>query len=309
MLFVGGVNTIIFIMRIFIIGALGMLGREFSRQLMQQNIPFIGLDREHLDITSLSDIRYVLDPYEGDYVLINCAAYTAVDACEEAVTLANDINGTGPTLLAAYCEKRGWPLIHFSTDYVFNGQKEGAYAEDDCCDPINAYGHSKWLGERGIQSSMSSFFIFRIQWLYGDGPTHFLNSMASFAQEESIIRVVNDQWGSPTWTVSVVDSVLSLLKSSHREAYGIYHLCNQGYTNWFDYATEFFRLRPYSGIQLKPISSEGFLRPAKRPNNGRLDLDKWLSLGVGDSLSHWKIALSRFVKLDTRLSGDILLSK
>ncbi|MGE4170270.1 MAG: dTDP-4-dehydrorhamnose reductase [Candidatus Margulisiibacteriota bacterium] len=277
-----------------ITGAGGMLAKAFRTLLPASQV--IAADSKTLDVTDAVAIEKALDagPLRA---VIHCAAYTQVDACETNIEKALLVNGTAVGHLALACAKRGIPLVHFSTDYVFDGEKPSAYVEDDVCSPINRYGESKWAGEQALQAVAQHhpnwpYFIFRIQWLYGAGGVHFVDTIARLAKEKGALSVVRDQWGSPSWTLDIAASVLSFLQRPGPR--GIYHLANQGYTTWYDLTV---MVLAELGIpcQLTPVDSSAFPRPAKRPHQSSLSIGRFLGTGAKPPL-HWRDAVQLFLK-------------
>ncbi len=259
-----------------LVGAGGMLGSAFS------HYDVISLDRASLDISRSLDVL----PTDAD-VLINCAAYTRVDDCETHIEEAIQINGTAVGNLAQWCNAHRVTLVHFSTDYVFDGQKKEPYLETDPTNPLSIYGKSKLAGEQAIIEHCQRYYIFRIQWLYGANGKHFVDTIIRLAKEKESLNIVNDQWGSPSWTHDIARCIMSFLKKS--PDYGIYHLANTGYTSWLEFAR--FFLGP--NYPLHPITTDQMPRPAKRPLNSRLCIDKYLS--VGERPLPWQDAVRAYL--------------
>lgn len=236
------------------------------------------LGEQDLDITQPEKFPSIIDPIAPD-MIINCAAYTNVDKAETEPDKTNLINGTAVGYLAAYAASREIILVHFSTDYVFDGQGTHPYVEDDTPAPINAYGHSKWLGEVALATHGKNTYLFRIQWIYGKNGGNFVEAIRKKATETGHLDVVNDQWGSPTWSLDLAQKIgnflqLSAEKTAQRPPYGIYHVAATGQTNWYEFARE---ILAQTGItaSLSAISSQAMPRPAKRPTNGRLNCEKF----------------------------------
>lgn len=261
-------------MKIAIIGAKGMLGHAITAQLTTCGIHVTGFGMEQLDITNPDMVREVLDTDTWSCI-INCAAFTHVDNCETERETAYATNVRGVQNIAQYCAEKKSLLIHFSTDYIFNGKKQASYIETDAPDPINYYGQTKYEGELAIQQRCDRYYIFRIQWLYGDWGTHFVKTILNLAQNQPQLKVVSDQWGSPTSTGCVAEIVSKFVQ--HRPAFGIYHAASQGYTNWHAFATYFLSLTQLSPT-VTAIATADAPRPAVRPLNSRLNCDKLLQL-------------------------------
>lgn len=279
-------------MTIIILGANGMLARDIQSNFSEQHIMFKSYSKNDLSLTDYDAVKRCLVKASNVEFVINCAAYTKVDDCETNQGLANEINGNAVRNLAKACRETGRTLIHFSTDYVFNGEKEASYKEDDQTDPINAYGQSKLLGEEGIIAELEQYYILRVQWLYGEHGHHFIKTILNLMESKPKLDIVDDQFGSPTSTVEVARCVNTFL--SKRPAYGIYHVANQGYASWYDLAS-YVRDKAKPGYEINKTTSEAFVRPAKRPKNGRLSLQKYLDIGGYAPLT-WQKAVDQYLE-------------
>jgi dTDP-4-dehydrorhamnose reductase len=223
-------------------------------------------------------------------LIINCAAYTNVDGAEKQEHEALIVNGLGVQNLCLLCQEHDIPLVHFSTDYVFDGTKSGPYTIYDQTNPINAYGRSKLLGERYILWLLSKFYLIRTSWLFGLQGKNFIETMLELGQKQKQVSVVNDQRGCPTWTRHLAEATIALVETGR---YGIYHVTNSEPTTWFDFTKEIFRL---SGIEtaMVPVTSEQFPRPAKRPANSVLDHFPLREV-IGRDMPSWKEALREYL--------------
>lgn len=288
-------------MKILIIGCNGQLGWELTRSLPSLG-EVVPVDFPDLDLTDPESIRSWMQETEPD-VIINAGAYTAVDQAESEVELANKVNAFAPLILAEESQKLNSLLIHFSTDYVFNGKKGNPYDETDLPDPINTYGRSKLEGERGVQSLGGKYFIFRTSWLYSTRRDCFVTKVLKWARTEKIIRIAADQVGSPTWSRSLSDATRHSLKimmqngeSWIEENAGIYHLAGNGAVNRFEWAEKILQYDPkpeesiYS--ELIQTSSEIFDLPAKRPQNTALDCSRFQKV-FNSFYSDWEISLKQ----------------
>lgn len=260
-------------MNCLIIGT-GLMGTAFKTLYPEATV----LGRNDLDITQSDKISRIVDPIAPD-IILNCAAYTQVDLAEKEPEKANLINGAAVGYLARYAASRDIVLVHFSTDYVFDGTGEQPYTEDHIPAPINAYGHSKWLGEVALAEHGRNTYLFRIQWIYGKNGGNFVEAIRKKALETGHLDVVNDQWGSPTWSLNLAEKIghflqLSATKNTPRPPYGTYHVAAQGHTNWHDFASEILAQTQITAT-LTAIASQATLRPAKRPLNGRLNCSKF----------------------------------
>lgn len=276
-------------MKILITGANGMLAKAVINQFKNE-YELILTDITELDITNENAVLFFITKNKPNYI-INCAAYTAVDKAEEDFELAKRINSDGPRNLAIACKEHNIPLIHISTDYVFDGNLDvdKSYVENDIPNPITVYGKTKLMGEKAIIDNYSNYYIFRTAWLYGDG-NNFVKTMLKLGQEKDEIPVVSDQYGSPTYTVDLANIIYQAIFK--KIPYGIYHSTNEGFTTWYKFTKEIFNL---ANINCKVISvtSEEFIRPAKRPKNSKLSKEKLKSLGV--FIPEYKDALKRYL--------------
>lgn len=260
-----------------------MLGSELS--LIFSDLQPICWDIDDLDITKEEIVQKRIREMSPS-VIINASAYTNVDGAEDNEELANRINGTAVGHLAKTAELIGAKLIHYSTDYVFNGECESGYQESDKPDPVNAYGRSKLLGEQAIQKECKDYYIIRTSWLYGRGGKNFVDTMIKLGKENKAVKVVNDQFGKPTYTADLARQTRKLIEGD--KPYGIYHVTNEKQASWFDFAEKIFEL---SGIKTTviPVTSGEFPRPAKRPNYSSL-----INTKIPKQRS-WESALSEYL--------------
>ncbi len=275
-----------------------MLGHELLILFDKQSIPCLSSDIE-VDIT---DIKAVEEFVKGKKIswIINCSAYTAVDLAEDEIDNAFSINGTGVKNLAVTAEKTGAKLIHFSTDYVFNGTKQSGYLEDDAVDPVNVYGASKLEGERQVASNCSRYFIFRISWLYGAYGKNFVHTMLDLLLSKDEINAVNDQYGSPTYTGELADFIRLLVKSDS-DKYGIYNFSGEGKTTWYDFTCAVYKIGRDNGLigkdtVINPIDSSSFHTKAKRPEYSYLLKNK-LSIVFNYKPADWHETLEKYLNI------------
>ncbi len=250
--------------KILIVGAKGMLGQTLAATLKHHTLTL--WDKDEIDITNAEQVNEKILALQPD-VIINAAAYTAVDACEENSELAMQVNGVGPGNLAQAAKTIAAILVHYSTDYIFNGEKEDGYPEDFSeVEPVNAYGKSKAVGEAAITNTVdehwNKFYIIRTAWLYGVGGPNFVDTMLKLAKEKDSLSVVNDQHGSPTFTKDLAERTAWILDT--QPDFGIYHVTNAGTCTWYEFAKEIFAQANVS-IDVNPCTSDEFPRPAKRP--------------------------------------------
>ncbi len=269
-----------------------MLGTDCNLRLSAAGHDVISVDVADIDITDRTSIEKCLSAKTPVDFVINCAAYTQVDLCETNQELARLVNGIGAKNLAVWCAENHVPIIHFSTDYVFDGSGSAARSESDLPAPISVYGESKLQGERGVLKTQPDSYVFRIQWLYGSAGPNFIRTLLGFAESRSELKVVNDQWGSPTWARDVADMLVWVLEN--RPPYGLYHWHNDGYCSWYELAVELARLR-FPQVAIQACTTAEFPRPARRPANGRMAIDKFLRLPNAPPPPHWKTALVHFL--------------
>ena len=266
-------------MRILVLGRHGQVGAALT-QSMQGLGELIALDRAQLDLSNPDAIRTALRELQPQ-MIINAAAYTAVDAAESDEATAFQVNAEAPRVIAEESERLGAALIHYSTDYVFDGGKQGSWLEDDVPAPLSVYGRSKLAGEQAITDVGGSHLILRTSWVYGLHGKNFLLTMLKLAETRDELAIVDDQIGAPTWAVTIADATAAIIRDSGESAQlaalsGIYHLCAGGHTSWFGFAQAIFA---HASIErkpkLRPITTAEYPTPAKRPSNSMLNTDKF----------------------------------
>lgn len=279
-------------MKILITGANGMLAKAVINQFKDNN-ELILTDVSDLDITNETKTNEFIKNIKPDYI-INCAAYTAVDKAEEDVELAEKVNSIGPRNLAIAAKENNAILIHISTDYVFNGELDisKSYIESDKIDPVTIYGKTKAAGENSIIENCNNYYIFRTAWLYGDG-NNFVRTMIKLGKEKEEVNVVCDQHGSPTYTVDLASIINQVIKK--KLPYGIYHSTNEGFTTWYDFTKKIYEMAKLS-CKVNPVTSEEFIRPAKRPKNSKMSKSKLLENGI--IIPKYEDALERYLKTE-----------
>lgn len=272
---------------ILVVGANGMLGRDLMAGIGDAAR---GVDIDEIDITSLESTGRILKTLKPK-VVVNCAAYTDVDGCESNMETAMQVNCEGVAHLAMVSREIGARLVHISTDYVFNGGKGSPYVEDDAPCPLGVYGESKLAGEMNAVFNPDHLII-RTQWLYGLHGKNFVETMLRLAEEKDQLSVVDDQIGSPTWTVDLAAAIIALLKTGHR---GVYHAANSGFCSWNDFAKAIFE---ESGVQIKVngMTTQELNRPARRPLYSTLDCSK-LERDTGFQPRPWRTALRAYLHL------------
>ncbi len=288
-------------MRILLTGISGQVGGALVPRL-QGFGTVIAADESVLDFLQLANISSTLDRLKPD-LIINPAAYTAVDKAESEPDLARRVNGEGPAIVAQWAALHGVPLIHFSTDYVFNGAGERAWREDDEGQPLSVYGSSKLAGENAIRAAGGTFLIIRTSWVYAAQGANFLRTVSRLARERKELRIVADQIGAPTTAAVLADGVIAMLSSGLdafrtrcAEAKGIVHLTTSGETSWHGFASAIVDGLKARNVnlaveQVLPLTTEQYPTPAKRPRNSRLDLTR-LKAVFGLTTPHWRDALT-----------------
>lgn len=282
-------------MKILVTGKNGQVGYELVRSLQPLG-EVIGVDRSVMDLADLDQVRDVIRRIKPD-LIVNSAAYTAVDKAESEPELAMRINGLAPGVMAEEAARLGARLVHFSTDYVFDGTKQEPYTEKDMPCPINVYGESKLAGERAIAATGVSHLIFRTSWVYGMRGKNFLLTMMRLAAERDTLRIVADQHGAPTWCRTIADVSAAILNQSRvaedvndwwRKHGGLYHLTAQGSTSWLGFADALLDAAP-AKPELVPINSDDYPVAATRPANSRLSCA--LLMSRFSQLPDWRDAL------------------
>ena len=275
-------------MRVLIVGAKGMLGSDLMQSLRSTQ-QVIGTDIDDFDITDQKETLEALLDIRPRWV-VNVAAYTQVDRCEEEIELAFRVNAEGVENLAMACKEVRAKLFHVSTDYVFDGKKQKPYVEEDTPVPISVYGQSKLKGESCIHEILDDFIIIRIAGLYGKGGTNFVNTILKAAQEKDELTVVNDQWVSPTYTVDLSRAMGVLIKVSPK---GIFHVVNNGYCTWYQFACKILEFAGRTS-RVVSISSDQLNRPAKRPDFSVLDCKKFNKV-TGMKMRSWEEAIIDYI--------------
>lgn len=274
---------------ILVVGANGMLGRDMMAVLGQRAR---GVDIADIDITSLESVERVLTPLRPS-VVINCAAYTDVDGCETNTDTAMQVNGEGVGYLAMATRGIGARLVQISTDYVFDGGKGSPYQEDDAPRPVSVYGESKLAGEMNAAFNPEHLIV-RTQWLYGLHGKNFVETMLRLAKEKDTLSVVDDQIGSPTWTIDLANSIVALID---KRCQGIYHAANAGFCSWNEFARAIFEEAGVS-VTVSGMTTEELNRPARRPLYSKLDCGK-LEQDTGFRPQPWRDALRSYLLLRT----------
>lgn len=292
-------------MKILVTGANGQLGRalwklfkESGHEVVYTDVwdrkegmpkSFLIKDIKYMDITDRDGTEEMIFNERPD-VVINCAAHTAVDLCEEQKELAEKINAIGPKNLAISLEKIEGTLIQISTDYVFRGDGDRPYVEEDLPSPVTVYGETKYHGEKNVMENISRYFIIRTAWLYGDGK-NFVRTMLGLSSSHSSLTVVNDQKGSPTSSTELAKMIVNLMGTKE---YGIYHGTCEGETTWFEFAGTIFEMAKVD-CNVVPVSTQEYGAKAPRPAYSVLENKKYNAMGF-QKFRHWKEALADYLK-------------
>ena len=289
-------------MAVLVIGKNGQLGTEIRVRAQTSGVEVIAVGLPGFDITKGVVIEEVVSRADVSHV-INVSGYTAVDTAEKERETAFRVNGDGPRMLAESCSRYKKKLIHLSTDFVFNGNKETPYTEEDPTIPINIYGKSKLEGEIGVRENLREHVIVRTAWLFGVHGDNFVKTMLRLAMEKEEVGVVADQYGCPTYTGYLAEALLRIvecMKKNINFPWGTYHFCGAGVTSWFDFAEEIFReakkRMPLKVNTVRPLTSEQYPTLARRPKNSALDcslMRKELQI----STREWGGALSEVVRI------------
>lgn len=267
-----------------------MLGTDLAEVLGEHSLTL--WDVEEADITDAEAFLAALEGLpEPPEVIVNCAAFTAVDLAETERETAMRVNGEGAGNVARAARKVGAWVVYISTDYIFDGKKKTPWREDDPPDPISWYGRTKLEGEKQTRDACPDALIVRIQWLYGPEGKNFLETMLRLAEERDELRVVDDQRGAPTYTVDLARALKVLIEGKHQ---GVYHVANSGETTWFDFAREIMA-RTGKNVPVIPISTDEYPTPVKRPENSVLDMTKFQA-DTGMIMPSWQEGLDAYLR-------------
>lgn len=288
-------------MNILLLGKNGQIGSELCRTLLPLG-KLIAVGRNEIDFLNHADLQHVLHQKAPD-VIINAVAYTAVDLAEEQSAIAFSTNATAVEVIAQYALQKKALFIHYSTDYVFDGEKLEAYLETDLPHPQNRYGASKYAGEEAIRKSGCEHIILRTSWVFSKKQNNFVHTILKLAKERETLRIVDDQFGAPTSAELIAEVTSLAIRSYYQKKLptGIYHLTASGETNWHGYAQYIVKSALQRGVELKltphhimAISSEAYQAPAKRPKNSRLN-NQLLATKLGISFPDWTIDVNRLI--------------
>jgi dTDP-4-dehydrorhamnose reductase len=291
--------------RILLIGSQGQVGQELQRTLAPLG-KVLAWGRTEVDLSQLEVLREAIAPTHPT-LIINAAAYTAVDRAETEAEAAHQVNGLAPQVMAQAAQDLGATLLHLSTDYVFDGQQSHPYSETDLPQPLGVYGQSKLRGEQGIRQECDRHLILRTAWVYGQyGRGNFVKTMLRLGTEREELRVVADQVGSPTWARDLAEAITILIQNHlwvsepQPELYGTYHFTNSGVGSWYDFAIAIFEEAQALGMPLRvqrviPIATPDYPTPAQRPAYSVLNCSK-ISSWLGEPPQHWRQALRQMLR-------------
>ena len=270
-------------------GVKGQLGYDVVNELTGRGIEAVGVDIDEMDITDGESVSRVIYKVGPDAV-IHCAAFTAVDAAEENEAVCRKVNVDGPRNIAKVCKELDIKMLQVSTDYVFSGEGEQFWKPEDACEPQSVYGRTKYEGELAVREILDKYFIVRIAWAFGVNGKNFVKTMLNLSQRNQAIKVVNDQFGSPTYTYDLAKLLADMVVT---EKYGIYHATNEGTCSWYEFACAIFK-EAGMDVEVVPVSSEEYAAKAKRPANSRMENDKLTANGF-TKLPCWQDALHRYI--------------
>jgi dTDP-4-dehydrorhamnose reductase len=299
--------------KILVFGAGGQVGREVCRAAWPRSCEVLALGHNAGDITKPAEVSALIARERADMV-INLAAYTAVDRAENEPEAAWAVNCAGAAHLAATCGETTTALIHLSTDYVFDGSKTGPYREDDAVNPLGVYGRSKEAGERAVRAGTARHIILRTAWVYGAQGTNFVKTMLRLGAERPVLRVVADQQGCPTAAADIASALIVIAREieSGSQKWGTFHFASAGTTSWHGFANEIIGLATQLGVwpiglrpRVEPTTTEQYPTPARRPANSVLDCRK-ISESFGISAPQWRASLIPVLRelLDQNREGD-----
>jgi len=295
--------------KILVTGACGMLGTDVLKAASGlAGVEAQGVDMADFDLLDTKAAAAYIARFKPD-AIVHCAAFTNVDAAEARQEEAFKINAMAVRDLAVICAEGSIKLALLSTDYVFDGEKQGEYREDDATVPIGEYGRSKLEGERHIAATMNEFFIIRTAWLYGSTGNNFVRTMLRLFMERAEVRVVNDQWGSPTYTGDLAEVILKIVDDDS-EKYGLYHYTNEGRTNWYEFARQTYSAGRHYGlvkndVHIIPIATAEYPTRARRPKNSYVSKDK-IRRNLGVKARPWEEALDDCIKMIAGSSASLI---
>lgn len=276
-------------LKVLVTGSKGQLGQEVCQVLTGAGHHVKGLSRLELDVTDAAAVQSVVNSYQPD-VVIHAAAYTDVNRAEKEPEKAFLVNATGTRNVALAVKEIGAKMVYISTDYVFDGTSQYPIREEETPNPLSVYGESKLRGEDHVREILSEHFIIRTSWLYGRYGNNFVKKILEAGEQDQTVTVVNDQFGSPTYTGDLADAIAKLMMT---DQFGLYHLSNSGSCSWYEFTKEIFHLAG-KNVSVKPCKTEDFNSPATRPAYSIMDHGRWKENGFAE-VRHWREALEEFL--------------
>jgi len=277
-------------MKFLITGARGQLAREFIAYFQEKGYGFAAFPKDELDVSDFEKVYQTIKEIKPD-IIINCSAYNQVDLAEKEKHLAYKVNTIGVYNLAISAREIKTKLVHYSTDYVFDGTKIGFYTEEDQPNPLNEYGKSKLFGEFFIQEVLENYLIFRVSWVYGKGTQNFLYKLEEWAKKQEVLKIAVDEFSVPTSTRTIVEVTLKALDEGLT---GLSHLTNSGYASRYEWAKEYFRLKGINKL-IYPALQADFNLPAKRPKWSVMSNEK-ISKALGITIRDWREELKSLIR-------------
>lgn len=286
-------------MKILVTGSGGMLGQALVPCLQSRGHDVRALPHEQLDITNYAQVFETLKREKPD-IVVHCGAFTKVDQAESEPGLAYHINGYGTENLAVTCTHLDLPMLYVSSDYVFDGEQNQPYTTWDATRPLSVYGKSKLAGEKAVQRHLKRFYIVRTSWLYGPNGKNFVDTILSMAEQGKPLRVVSDQIGTPTCTLSLSEVIADLIVT---ERWGVYHASDDGIASWFEFARAIVRHGGYAKTDVVPIETKDMPRPATRPKYSVMDKTTLIST-IGRELPSWEESLKHYLELRQSMAAS-----
>ncbi|MEZ9923949.1 dTDP-4-dehydrorhamnose reductase [Vibrio breoganii] len=283
-------------MRVLVTGCNGQVGHCLVNQL-HNNVELLAVDREELDITSRDAVFTLVSEFKPDFI-INAAAHTAVDKAEEEVDLSYAVNCDGPKYLAEAANNVGGTVLHISTDYVFPGNKQGVYSEEDKTGPLGVYGKSKLAGELALAGANERHIILRTAWVFGEHGNNFVKTMLRLGKDREALNIVGDQYGGPTYAGDIAQALIAIMNKASADddssLYGVYHFSGAPHVSWYEFAQEIFQQAETKQLLKAPtltsITTDMYPTPAVRPENSKMNCDK-IQHNFGIEPSDWQAAL------------------
>ncbi|MGL4362413.1 MAG: dTDP-4-dehydrorhamnose reductase [Cellulosilyticaceae bacterium] len=278
-------------MKVLVTGYNGQLGYDVVKELERNNIECIGVGRDVFDLQDEEGLKSYVRAYNPD-VVVHCAAYTAVDKAEDECEICYDVNVKGSTYLAEVCLEIGAKIMYISTDYVYNGEGNKPFCPNEAGGAKNQYGATKYAGELAIQKIINECFIVRVSWVFGRNGNNFVETMKRLGETRDSLNIINDQIGSPTYTVDLAVLIVQMIQT---DKYGIYNASNEGFCSWYDFAKEIFAQLGYE-TKVNPISTSEYPTRAVRPLNSRMSKTCLDEAGFY-RLPTWQDALKRYIRI------------